>query len=184
MSCADELWVRTPPVRPLAASRPAQAASAFAPCVAEPALSEAEVAELVAQLEAALEGELREAEAALVADYERSLAEEAVALGAAAAEAAEWAAGAETPVRCPVCCRRRLLQLRGVVTCACGGLRLDLSREGLGLAHVAAALAAAWEAHAARPCAALPAFAQGAPFGGPPSLWLSCGACEALEVVL
>ncbi len=101
--------------------------------------------------------------------------------GAAGSDAA--AGPQEEPVRCPVCRVRRLLCHRGVVCCACGGLRLDLSAEGGGLPHVAAALAAAWDAHAARGCAAHPRFMQRHAFGTH-GLWAQCDNCGALFAVL
>ena len=126
-------------------------------------------------------------EAALLAEYEASQAVDDAALAAAAADDAVWQEhggddGAEA-VRCPVCRRRRLLAHRGVVFCACAGLRLDLSAEGAGLAHVAATLAAAWEAHASSGCRAEPRFTQREAFGTH-ALWAHCDACDMLQAVL
>jgi hypothetical protein len=134
------------------------------------------------------------AEAAILAEYEASLAAEDAALAAAAAEYELWdesgAGGDGAPdgsgadaVRCPVCRVRRLLCVRGVVCCACGGLRLDLSAEGAGLAHVGRALAAAWEEHARSGCTAEPRFGQRADFGAA-ALWAHCAACDTLMAVL
>jgi hypothetical protein len=130
-----------------------------------------------------------------LAEYEASLAAEDAALAAAAAEYELWdesgaggdaaadGSGGADAVRCPVCRVRRLLCVRGVVCCACGGLRLDLSAEGAGLAHVGRALAGAWEEHARSGCAAEPRFAQRADFGTA-ALWAHCAACDALTAVL
>ena len=127
------------------------------------------------------------AEAAALAEYEAAVAAEDAAAAAAAAEHAAWAAdvdaSGEAPVPCPVCGVRRLLCLRGVVCCACGGIRLDLSAEGGTLAHVRDALAAAWAAHAANGCARRPQFSQRSDFGAA-ALWAHCDECRALIAVL
>ena len=126
------------------------------------------------------------AEAAALAEYEAALAAEDAAAAAAVSEHEAWAAadgsGAEA-VPCPVCRTRRLLCLRGVVACACGGVRLDLSAEGGTLAHVRDALAHAWAQHAAGGCTHRPAFSQRSDFGAA-ALWAHCDACQALIAVL
>jgi hypothetical protein len=123
----------------------------------------------------------------MLAEYEASLAHEEASMAAAAEEYDLWQESGDDAageaVRCPVCRRRRLLCHRGVVCCACGGLRLDLSAEGAGLAHVARALGAAWQAHAQRGCAAEPRFTQREAFGTT-ALWAHCDACDALMAVL
>lgn len=86
-------------------------------------------------------------------------------------------------MRCPVCRVRRLIFHRGVVCCACGGVRLDLSLEGGDLAYVRAVLASAWQRHADTGCAAAPTFTQRNAFGTH-ALWAHCDACGALESVL
>ena len=127
------------------------------------------------------------AEAAALAEYEAAAAAEDAAAAAAAAEHAAWAAdedaSGEAPVPCPVCGVRRLLCLRGVVCCACGGIRLDLSAEGGNLGRVREALAAAWAAHAATGCARRPQFSQRSDFGAA-ALWAHCDECRALIAVL
>ena len=129
----------------------------------------------------------RRAEAAALAEYEAAAAAEDAAAAAAAAEHAAWAAdddaSGEAPVPCPVCGVRRLLCLRGVVCCACGGIRLDLSAEGGTLERVRDALAAAWAAHAATGCARRPQFSQRSDFGAA-ALWAHCDECRALIAVL
>lgn len=99
-------------------------------------------------------------------------------------EAGGSGSGDDDAVRCPVCRWRRLAAQRGVLLCACGGLRLDLSAEGTGtLGHARERLATAWQSHAAA-CRAEPAFAQSAgPVGGE-HLWLSCASCGELAVVM
>lgn len=141
-------------------------------------------------------------EAALLAEYEASLAFEDAAIAAAVHDMELWessAAGAdgvpppgneaEPQVPCPMCHRRRLLSSRGVIFCGCGGIRLDLAAQGTGtLAFAAERLAAAWDEHARRGCAAQLVFRQhrldGLPGSSGDSLWASCTSCGALIAVL
>jgi hypothetical protein len=126
------------------------------------------------------------AEAAALAEYEAAVAAEDAAAAAAALEHEEWGApdaSGDEPVPCPVCFTRRLLCRRGVVLCACGGVRLDLSAEGGSLPRVRDALAHAWAAHAATGCPHRPVFSQRSDFGAA-ALWAHCGACQALIAVL
>ena len=127
-----------------------------------------------------------ETEAAALAEYEAASAADDAAAAAAAAEHEAWSAAdaaGDDAVPCPVCRCRRLLCLRGVVVCACGGVRLDLSAEGGSLARVRDALALAWQQHAAGGCAHTPAFSQRSDFGAA-ALWAHCDACQALIAVL
>ena len=92
-------------------------------------------------------------------------------------------------MRCPCCRRRRILASRGVVFCACGQLRLDLSLEGGSLEYVQQSLASAWEQHAQCGCREEPRFEQrAAAMPGSPasaqSLWATCAACNLLLVVV
>jgi len=134
------------------------------------------------------------AEAAILAEYEASQAFDHAAVQAAADALDLWESeesGAESKgsdedvaVLCPVCRMRRLHALRGVIFCACGGLRLELSCEGLGLPQVSQLLGAALEEHLRGGCAHTPRFVQQQGWGGTENLVATCRACQAFVTVL
>lgn len=141
------------------------------------------------------------AESSILAEYERSLAEERAAADTAAEAQSLWEApppvgwfpddggggggGEGSPVACPVCRTRRLFAHRGVLFCACAGLRLDLGREGAGtLRWAAARLGEAWGRHARGGCRRAPAAHQQDLGGGQQGLVAGCDACGWLAVVL
>jgi hypothetical protein len=127
-------------------------------------------------------------ERALYEDVLRAQADEAAADEAAAVDAMvdmHLASPSEAGVPCPVCAQAWLAERAGVIACPRGDLMLDLRAEGLGLEHLRARLADAYEAHAGSGCGAAPAFApQEFKRGGPYTLLMSCAACGALQVIV
>ena len=137
---------------------------------------------------------MREEEAELLAAYEESLAAEEAAQAEKVRDMQEWEEGAgapgaggsqgEDPVPCPVCRKRRLLCRRGVVLCGCGGVRLELGDEGIGLAEVRQSLAVAWDVHSSGGCKEDPTFRQAAaPGSSQEHLWVTCSVCNCFAVV-
>lgn len=91
--------------------------------------------------------------------------------------------GGTPAVICPICHESGLVQRQGVILCPKRHLRIDIGIEGLGLEDVRQRLAGAYEVHAARGCVARPVFEQRGHLGMS-SLFMHCGACGTLEVVL
>jgi hypothetical protein len=127
-------------------------------------------------------------ERALYEDVLRAQADEAAADEAAAIDAMvdmHLASPSEAGVPCPVCAQAWLAERAGVIACPRGDLMLDLRAEGLGLEHLRACLADAYDAHAGSGCGAAPTFApQEFIRGGPYTLLMSCAACGALQVIV
>jgi len=87
------------------------------------------------------------------------------------------------PLLCPVCRRCHVLQNRHVLYCGCGGLRLEVQHEGLGLQDMRDALASACVKHAQSGCTMDPIFQQDTHLGVS-ILFLKCTGCHALDAVI
>ena len=94
------------------------------------------------------------------------------------------AAAEDEPTLCPVCKRDWLLTADGgrVFLCRCG-LRLDVANDGLTLGMLRRQLAALYEAHSARGCAAEPVFEPRTQWGIT-ALWGGCNHCGLCEVLM
>lgn len=147
-------------------------------------MTDDEIDDLVASMEAAIQEELQEQESALLELYEGAAAAEAEALSLAAETALAWegAAPDAVSVLCPICQRRPLRQAHGVIVCVCGGFRLDGRAEGVGLSALQAALAGAWADHAGSGCAAPLRFALERRFSVD-GLFAYCEACQHFAMV-
>ena len=170
---------------------------------------------LMAEMHRGFEEELREEEAALLAlELEKTELRECAETRDACERHARWVS-AETllnadrdadredepvsvTVLCPVCLESRLLQTRGSIFCACGGVRLsraDPACEGnagkirgsaaFSLETVRAGLASAFEAHARLGCTGTLVFGMKEAFGTN-ALYAECAhpKCAFLEVVM
>ena len=170
---------------------------------------------LMAEMHRGFEEELREEEAALLAlELEKTELRECAETRDACERHARWVS-AETllnadrdadredepvsvTVLCPVCLESRLLQTRGSIFCACGGVRLsraDPACEGnagkprgsaaFSLETVRVGLASAFEAHARLGCTGTLVFGMKEAFGTN-ALYAECAhpKCAFLEVVM
>jgi hypothetical protein len=170
---------------------------------------------LMAEMHRGFEEELREEEAALLAlELEKTELRERAETRDACERHARWVS-AETllnadrdadredepvsvTVLCPVCLESRLLQTRGSIFCACGGVRLsraDPACEGnagkprgsaaFSLETVRVGLASAFEAHARLGCTGTLVFGMKEAFGTN-ALYAECAhpKCAFLEVVM
>ena len=174
---------------------------------------------LMAEMHRGFEEELREEEAALLAlELEKTELRERAETRAACERHARWVSAetraragetllnadrdADEPVSvtvlCPVCLESRLLQTRGSIFCACGGVRLsraDPACEGnagkprgsdaFSLETVRAGLASAFETHARTGCSGSLVFGMKDAFGTN-ALYAECAnpECAFLEVVM
>ena len=167
---------------------------------------------LMAEMHRGFEEELREEEAALLAlELEKTELSERAETRDACERHARWVetqraragekllnADSFETVLCPVCLESRLLQTRGSVFCACGGVRLsraDPACEGnagqptgsdaFSLETVRAGLASAFEAHARLGCTGTLVFGMKDLFGTN-ALYAECAhpKCAFLEVVM
>jgi len=168
---------------------------------------------LMAEMHRGFEEELREEEAALLAlELEKTELRERAETRDACERHARWVsaetnaragdtllnADTDTTVLCPVCLESRLLQTRGSIFCACGGVRLsraDPACEGnagrcrgsdaFSLETVRAGLASAFEAHARLGCTGTLVFGMKEAFGTN-ALYAECAnrECAFLEVVM
>ena len=174
---------------------------------------------LMAEMHRGFEEELREEEAALLAlELEKTELRERAETRDACERHARWVSAetraragetllnadrdADEPVSvtvlCPVCLESRLLQTRGSIFCACGGVRLsraDPACEGnagkprgsaaFSLETVRVGLASAFEAHARLGCTGTLVFGMKEAFGTN-ALYAECAhpKCAFLEVVM
>jgi hypothetical protein len=84
-------------------------------------------------------------------------------------------------VLCPVCRRRCLFTVSTAIGCRCG-FRMNTA-NGLTIEHLHQSLAASYAAHRAGGCTAEPVYRLQDYFGVD-AVWMSCEACEDLQVVL
>eukprot|EP00192_Tetraselmis_astigmatica_P021441 CAMPEP_0117697110 /NCGR_PEP_ID=MMETSP0804-20121206/29044_1 /TAXON_ID=1074897 /ORGANISM="Tetraselmis astigmatica, Strain CCMP880" /LENGTH=272 /DNA_ID=CAMNT_0005511319 /DNA_START=137 /DNA_END=958 /DNA_ORIENTATION=- len=157
-----------------------------------------EYADLMSAMEAELlmeeERLAKQTQEAALADYEEACMMEAEVVAMDVLHYAEDA-GMHLPreqgaVLCPVCERVTLIQLApgstgAVIGCrnpSCN-MRIDCSAEGLGLDYLCHRLSDAISTHSDGGCTMKPSFKMENRFGMR-SLWMSCGACGFMQIVM
>lgn len=126
-----------------------------------------------------MQTEKMEKEAALLAEFEKSCAEEDHLL----ATLLEQLQTREDGLLCPICKAGYLEQARHIIYCNCGNLRLDVQNEKVNLDYLQGRLAEVLQQHHDLGCKRQPAFHMDEKFSVT-ALYMQCSSCEMFELVL